>query len=119
MLVTPRSLHVIQDHSFDHRLRHRRAVQCDGSGRPRGPAAGLVATQGTAVRHVGRHPPFATPDPKTRELSGFDVDMCRAMAKRLGVSVTLVPMSIEARVPEVKMGRVDIAIANLFHTLGR
>lgn len=64
-------------------------------------------------------PPFATPDPKTRELSGFDVDMCRAVAKRLGVPVTLVPMSIEARIPEVKMGRVDIAIANLFYTLGR
>lgn len=64
-------------------------------------------------------PPFATPDPKTRELSGFDVDMCRAVGKRLGTAVTLVPMSIEARVPEVKMGRVDIAIANLFYTLGR
>lgn len=64
-------------------------------------------------------PPFATPDPKTRELAGFDVDMCRAVGKRLGVAVTLVPLSIEARVPEVKMGRVDIAIANLFYTLGR
>lgn len=64
-------------------------------------------------------PPFATPDPKTRELAGFDVDMCRAVAKRLGVAVTLVPLSIEARVPDVKIGRVDIAIANLFYTLGR
>lgn len=64
-------------------------------------------------------PPFATPDPKTRELVGFDVDLCNAVAKRLGVPAKLTPLSIEARVPEVKMGRVDIAIANLFYTLGR
>jgi polar amino acid transport system substrate-binding protein len=64
-------------------------------------------------------PPFATADARTRELVGFDVDMCHAVGKRLGVAVTLVPMSIEARIPEVKMGRVDIAIANLFYTLGR
>ena len=64
-------------------------------------------------------PPFATPDPKTREMAGFDIDMCNALGKRLGVAVSLTPLSIEARVPEVKMGRVDVAIANLFYTLGR
>jgi len=64
-------------------------------------------------------PPFATPDPKTRELVGFDVDMCHAVAKRLSVPAKLTPLSVEARVPEAKMGRVDIAITNLFYTLGR
>ena len=29
-------------------------------------------------------PPFAAPDPKSREMVGFDVDMCRAIAKHLG-----------------------------------
>ena len=29
-------------------------------------------------------PPFAAPDPKTREMVGFDVDLCNAIAKRLG-----------------------------------
>ena len=68
---------------------------------------------------LGDVPPFATPDPATRALVGFDVDMCLAVAKRLGVAAKVVPLSVEARVPEVKMGRVDIAIANLFYTLGR
>ena len=27
-------------------------------------------------------PPFAAPDPKTREMVGFDVDLCNAIAKR-------------------------------------
>src|SRR3954469_24754225 len=64
-------------------------------------------------------PPFAAPDPKTREMVGFDVDMCRALAKHLGVSASITPLSVEARVPEVQMGRVDMTIANLAYTTSR
>lgn len=64
-------------------------------------------------------PPFAAPDPKTREMVGFDVDLCNALAKHLGVKASVVPVSVEARVPEVKMGRVDITVANLAYTLSR
>ena len=64
-------------------------------------------------------PPFAAPDPKTREMVGFDVDLCRDIAKRLGVAATIVPLSVEARVPEVQMGRVDITVANLAYTTSR
>lgn len=64
-------------------------------------------------------PPFAAPDPKTREMVGFDVDLCHAIAKRWGVTAKITPLSVEARVPEVKMGRVDITVANLAYTLGR
>jgi polar amino acid transport system substrate-binding protein len=64
-------------------------------------------------------PPFAAPDPKTREMVGFDVDLCTALAKRLGLAAKITPLSVEARVPEVKMGRVDITVANLAYTLGR
>ena len=64
-------------------------------------------------------PPFAAPAPKTREMVGFDVELCNAIAKQLGVKATVVPVSVEARVPEVKMGRVDITVANLAYTLSR
>ena len=64
-------------------------------------------------------PPFAAPDPKTREMVGFDVDMCKALAKHLGVSAAITPLSVEARVPEVQMGRVDVTIANLAYTTSR
>ena len=63
--------------------------------------------------------PFAAPDPKTREMVGFDVDLCNALAKQFGVKATVVPVSVEARVPEVKMGRVDVTVANLAYTLSR
>lgn len=64
-------------------------------------------------------PPFAAPDPKTREMVGFDVDMCRTLARHLGVSAAITPLSVEARVPEVQMGRVDVTIANLAYTTSR
>lgn len=64
-------------------------------------------------------PPFAAPDPKTREMVGFDVDMCNALAKQLGLTAKVTPLSVEARVPEVKMGRVDLTVANLAYTKSR
>jgi polar amino acid transport system substrate-binding protein len=64
-------------------------------------------------------PPFAAPDPKTREMVGFDVDLCKAIAKELGVTAEIKPISVEARIPEVKLGRVDITVANLAYTLSR
>ncbi|MGY5812106.1 ABC transporter substrate-binding protein [Rhizobium sp. LEGMi198b] len=64
-------------------------------------------------------PPFSSPDPKTREMEGFDVDLCKAIAKELGVKAEIKPISVEARVPEVKLGRVDITVANLAYTLSR
>src|SRR5215207_2792031 len=64
-------------------------------------------------------PPFAAPDTKTREMVGFDVDLCNGIAKRWGVAAKVTPLSVEARVPEVKLGRVDLTVANLAYTLGR
>jgi polar amino acid transport system substrate-binding protein len=64
-------------------------------------------------------PPFAAPDPKTREMVGFDVDLCSALAKQLGLVPKVTPLSVEARVPEVKLGRVDVTVANLAYTKSR
>src|SRR3954467_8661716 len=64
-------------------------------------------------------PPFAAPDAKTREMVGFDVDLCKAIAQRWGIVAKVTPLSVEARVPEVKLGHVDITVANLAYTLGR
>jgi polar amino acid transport system substrate-binding protein len=64
-------------------------------------------------------PPFAAPDTTTREMVGFDVDMCRAIAEHMGVAAEIKPLSVEARVPEVKLGGVDITVANLAYTQSR
>lgn len=64
-------------------------------------------------------PPFAAPDPKTREMVGHDVDLCNAIARQLGLAAKVTPLSVEARVPEVKLGRVDVTVANLAYTKSR
>ncbi|UFW51538.1 MULTISPECIES: ABC transporter substrate-binding protein [Bradyrhizobium] len=64
-------------------------------------------------------PPFAAPDAKSREMVGFDVDLCKAIARHWGVAAKVTPLSVEARVPEVQLGHVDITVANLAYTLGR
>src|SRR4051795_7481437 len=64
-------------------------------------------------------PPFAAPDSKTREMVGFDVDLCGAIAKHLGVVAKITPLSVDALIPEVKLLHVDITVANLAYTLSR
>ena len=64
-------------------------------------------------------PPFSSPDPKTRELVGMDVDLCQALAKQLGVKANLMPVSVEARIAILTTGRADVLIANLAYTKSR
>lgn len=52
--------------------------------------------------------PYAFQDPATRSFVGYDVDMCKALAQGLGVTLEHKPLSTEARIPELKMGRVDV-----------
>jgi polar amino acid transport system substrate-binding protein len=52
--------------------------------------------------------PYAYQDAGTRAFVGYDVDMCAALAKGLGVALEHKPLSTEARIPELKMGRVDV-----------
>jgi polar amino acid transport system substrate-binding protein len=60
--------------------------------------------------------PFGFQDPDTRELVGYDVDFCKAVAAHLGVEAELVPLAVEARIPELKLGKIDILAAALGYT---
>jgi polar amino acid transport system substrate-binding protein len=63
--------------------------------------------------------PFSYPNAQTRQLEGMDVDLCTAIAKQLGVKVSLEPLAVEARIPQLKLGRVDMVVANLAYTKTR
>ncbi len=52
--------------------------------------------------------PYGFQDPKTREYVGYDVDVCGAIAKQMGLKLVHKGLSTEARIPELKMGRVDM-----------
>jgi polar amino acid transport system substrate-binding protein len=57
--------------------------------------------------------PFGFQDPKTRELVGYDVDFCKGVAGKMGVNAELIPLSVEARIPELKLGKIDVLAAAL------
>lgn len=68
---------------------------------------------------LGTDDPFSFVDPKNREIVGYDVDLCQAVAKKLGVKTTLKQLAVAARVPELQQGRVDILAASLTHNKER
>ncbi|RKF34431.1 ABC transporter substrate-binding protein [Paraburkholderia fungorum] len=63
--------------------------------------------------------PFAFQDPASRELRGYDIDVCKAVATRLGVKPEFKVVSLDARIPELQQGRVDILAAVLGYTAAR
>lgn len=63
--------------------------------------------------------PFGYSDPQTRQTVGYDVDLCKAVARELGVTLEHRGLTVEARIPELNLGRVDILIANLAYTKTR
>lgn len=63
--------------------------------------------------------PLGFQDPKTRQIVGFDVDTCAAISRQLGVKLEHRPLSVEARIPELALGRVDVVAAALGYTKER
>ncbi|MFJ1259913.1 ABC transporter substrate-binding protein [Cupriavidus sp. CuC1] len=84
-------------------------------------ATGAVADQLADIKHhgvlvcgtLGTAEPFSFPNPQTRDIQGYDVDFCSAIAKSLGVKLELKLISVAARIPELQQGRVDVLVANL------
>lgn len=71
-----------------------------------------IKTRGTLVCGTqNASEPYAFPDATTRQIVGFDVDVCRALAQGLGVKLDHRTLSTDARIPELKTHRVDVLAA--------
>ena len=68
---------------------------------------------------LGTSQPFSFQDAASRQLVGYDVDVCKLVADKLGVKVSYKLLSVAARVPELNEGRVDILAANLGYSPDR
>ncbi|MBS0508117.1 MAG: ABC transporter substrate-binding protein [Proteobacteria bacterium] len=65
---------------------------------------------------LGTDQPFSfIQDPASREIVGYDVDVCNAVAKDLGVKPVLRQLAVAARIAELQQGRVDLLAASLTH----
>jgi polar amino acid transport system substrate-binding protein len=68
---------------------------------------------------LGTDEPMSFIDPQTRTLIGYDVDLCQAVAKKIGVPAKVKQLAVAARIPELQQGRVDILAATLTHNKER
>lgn len=69
---------------------------------------------------LGTDEPFSyIKDPASREIVGYDVDMCNAIAANIGVKPVLKQLTVAARIPELQQGRVDLLAASLTHNKER
>ena len=62
---------------------------------------------------LGGYEPFGFQDPATREVNGYEPDLCRGLARALGVNLDLKVITAQGRVPELLQGRVDVEAALL------
>lgn len=79
-----------------------------------------IKARGTLVCGVlSNLEPFGFMDPQSRTVVGYDIDFCDAVAKRLGVKPELKQLAIDARIPELSQGRVDVLAAVLGYNAAR
>lgn len=79
-----------------------------------------IKQKGTLVcGTLGIAEPFSFTNPQTREVQGYDVDFCKAIAASLGVKLELKLVAVPARIPELQQARVDVLAANLGWTAER
>jgi polar amino acid transport system substrate-binding protein len=62
------------------------------------------------------HPPMEFIDPKTNELAGFDVDLIRAIAGKLGLEVEFVHSRFEGLTPNLQSRRINLIISGMYDT---
>jgi len=93
---------------------------CLAAGAAHGSQLDDIKKKGELVIGVlGTDEPNSFVDPKTREIVGYEVDLGKAIAKRIGVKPVIKQLAVAARVPELQQGRVDILAAALTHTKER
>jgi polar amino acid transport system substrate-binding protein len=64
-------------------------------------------------------PPFGFVDEKSGQIVGFEIDLCAAIAKKLGVPLEVKPVTSQTRIPTLKEGNVDLLAATMTHTKTR
>jgi polar amino acid transport system substrate-binding protein len=58
-------------------------------------------------------PGFGYIDEQSREIIGYDVDFCKAIAQKLGVKLELKPVTSSTRMPQLVAGNIDIIAATM------
>ncbi len=83
-------------------------------------ASGCISSAGTSSEKVlvvgtsADFPPFEYKNPKTGNITGFDISLIKLIAKKIGYSkVKIVDMSFDSLIPALQAGKVDVVIAGM------
>ncbi len=63
--------------------------------------------------------PFGYVDEQSKQIVGFDVDICGEIANKMGVKLELKPVTSATRIPQLSEGMVDIAACTMTHKVSR
>ena len=83
-----------------------------GAPQPALPAA-IAARGGINVAVVPNYPPMEFRDPATNALTGFDVDLGEALARKLGTRLNWQETSFDQMIPALATGRVDAILSGM------
>ena len=70
--------------------------------------AGAVEAKDLRVASNTTFPPFEFVNTKTQEITGFEMDLIRAMGKQAGYEVKITNMAFDGIIPAVLSGSVDV-----------
>lgn len=75
-----------------------------------------VQSRGTLKVGMAESPPWQSPNPKTGEYEGFNVDMAKRAAEIMGVKLEIIPATWSTLIPGLEAKQYDVVFANLFAT---
>ncbi len=79
-----------------------------------------IKARGTLIAGVkDSQPPFGFVDEKTNQIVGFEIDICKALADKLGVKLETKPVTSSTRIPMLTQGAIDLVAATMTHQKGR
>ena len=80
------------------------------------------AAKETKVLKVGTEPtfaPFEFQEKGSKDYTGFDMDLARAVGRKLGMKVEIMNMGFDALIPALNSGNIDMAVAGMSITDAR
>jgi len=71
------------------------------------PAKAKVIRVGSETTYM----PFEFQDEKTKEYTGFDIELMRAIGKQMGAEIQITSMNFDGLIPALEAGNVDVLIS--------
>jgi len=86
-------------------------ASCGGDGEGKTPAGGVRET--VTVATANDFVPFEFVDDETGELTGFDIELIRAIAEEAGVAIEIETMEFDGLIAGMRTGRYGVGIAGI------